>query len=98
MLGLGACRQTGQADRHFGREREPCGCGEAGILAGVRFVIRHDHRDTGRSVTYPPRRPGYIVAGLVADAAGVLDAYGVPAGSGQRAFGGGPLAGCRSGE
>jgi len=22
----------------------------------VRFVIRHDHRDTGRSVTYPPRR------------------------------------------
>ena len=44
----------------------------ARILAGARFVIRHDHRDADRSVTYPPRRPGYIVAGLVADAAGVL--------------------------
>jgi hypothetical protein len=37
-------------------------------------MIRDDHRDTGRSVTYPPRRPGYIAAGLVADTAGVLDA------------------------
>src|SRR6266480_4372930 len=27
----------------------------------------------------PPRRPGYTVADLAADAAGVLDAYGVPA-------------------
>jgi pimeloyl-ACP methyl ester carboxylesterase len=53
----------------------------ARILAGARFVIRHDHRDTGRSVTYPPRRPGYIVAGLVADAARVLDAHGLPAAS-----------------
>jgi hypothetical protein len=31
--GLVACRQTGQADRRFGREREPCGCGEARMLA-----------------------------------------------------------------
>ena len=44
-----------------------------------RFVIRYDHRDTGRSVTYEPGRPGYNGAHLVADAAGVLDAYGVPA-------------------
>ena len=44
-----------------------------------RFVIRYDHRDTGRSVTYEPGRPGYTAADLVADAVGVLDAYGVPA-------------------
>ena len=44
-----------------------------------RFVIRYDHRDTGRSVTYEPGRPGYTSADLVADAVGVLDAYEVPA-------------------
>ncbi len=44
-----------------------------------RFVIRYDHRDTGRSVTYPPGRPGYTGGDLDADAAGVLDAYGIPA-------------------
>jgi pimeloyl-ACP methyl ester carboxylesterase len=43
------------------------------------FVIRYDHRDTGRSVTYEPGRPGYTGADLVADAAGVLDAHGIPA-------------------
>src|ERR671910_1518809 len=43
-----------------------------------RFVIRYDHRDTGRSVTYEPGRPGYTGADMVADAAGVLDAYGIP--------------------
>jgi pimeloyl-ACP methyl ester carboxylesterase len=42
-----------------------------------RFVVRYDHRDTGRSVTYEPGRPGYKSADLVADAVGVLDAYGV---------------------
>jgi pimeloyl-ACP methyl ester carboxylesterase len=50
------------------------------MLAGAgRFVIRYDHRDTGRSVTYEPGRPGYTGADLVADGAGVLDAYGIPA-------------------
>ena len=44
-----------------------------------RFVIRYDHRDTGRSVTYEPGHPGYTGADLVADAAGVLDAYGIAA-------------------
>jgi pimeloyl-ACP methyl ester carboxylesterase len=44
-----------------------------------RFVIRYDHRDTGRSVTYEPGRPGYTGADLVADAVGVLDAYEIPA-------------------
>ena len=48
------------------------------MLAGRgRFVIRYDHRDTGRSVTYEPGRPGYTGADMVADAAGVLDAYGL---------------------
>ena len=40
-----------------------------------KFVIRYDHRDTGRSVTYEPGHPEYTGADLVADAAGVLDAY-----------------------
>jgi pimeloyl-ACP methyl ester carboxylesterase len=44
-----------------------------------RLVIRYDHRDTGRSVTYEPGHPEYTGADLVADAAGVLDAYGIPA-------------------
>jgi len=49
------------------------------LAVGDRFVIRYDHRDTGRSVTYPPGRPGYTGVDLVRDAAGVLDAYGVEA-------------------
>src|SRR5215207_7460183 len=44
-----------------------------------RFVIRYDHRDTGRSVTYEPGGPGYTGADMAADAAGVLDAHGIPA-------------------
>jgi pimeloyl-ACP methyl ester carboxylesterase len=49
------------------------------LAHGGRFVIRYDHRDTGRSVTYEPGRPAYTGADLVADAAGVLAAYGIPA-------------------
>jgi pimeloyl-ACP methyl ester carboxylesterase len=49
------------------------------LAEGRRFVIRYDHRDTGRSVTDPPGRPEYTGADLVADAVGVLDAYGIPA-------------------
>lgn len=48
------------------------------LADGGRFVIRYDHRDTGRSVTYEPGRPGYTDTDLVADAAGVLDAYDIP--------------------
>ena len=44
-----------------------------------RFLIRYDNRDTGRSVTYEPGHPQYTGADLIADAAGVLDAYGIPA-------------------
>jgi pimeloyl-ACP methyl ester carboxylesterase len=49
------------------------------LADGGRFVIRYDHRDTGRSVTYEPGRPRYSGADLVADARGVLDAYAIPA-------------------
>lgn len=42
-----------------------------------RRVIRYDNRDTGRSVTDGPGRPGYTGGDLVADAAGVLDALAV---------------------
>lgn len=46
------------------------------LAAGGRFVIRYDHRDTGRSVSYPAGAPGYTGADLAADAVGVLDALG----------------------
>jgi pimeloyl-ACP methyl ester carboxylesterase len=49
------------------------------LADGGRFVIRYDHRDTGRSVTYELGRPGYTGSDLVADAAGVLDSYEIPA-------------------
>ena len=49
------------------------------LADGGRFVIRYDHRDTGRSVTYPPGRPEYTDADLVADTCAVLDAHGVSA-------------------
>jgi pimeloyl-ACP methyl ester carboxylesterase len=49
------------------------------LADGGRFVIRYDHRDTGRSVTYDVGSPEYTGADLVADAVGVLDAYGVSA-------------------
>jgi pimeloyl-ACP methyl ester carboxylesterase len=49
------------------------------LADGGRFVIRYDHRDTGQSVAYPPGRPAYTGTDLVADAAGVLDAYDIPA-------------------
>jgi pimeloyl-ACP methyl ester carboxylesterase len=44
------------------------------LVAGGRRVIRYDVRDTGRSESYPPGKPGYSLADLVADAVGVLDA------------------------
>ena len=49
------------------------------LADGGRFVIRYDHRDTGRSVTYEPGQPRYTGADLVADAVGVLDAYAIAA-------------------
>jgi pimeloyl-ACP methyl ester carboxylesterase/SAM-dependent methyltransferase len=48
------------------------------LAAAGRFVIRYDHRDTGRSVSYPPGAPGYGSDDLVADAGGVLAALDRP--------------------
>jgi pimeloyl-ACP methyl ester carboxylesterase len=45
------------------------------LAAGSRFVIRYDHRDTGRSVSYEPGAPQYTLRDLVADAVGLLDAF-----------------------
>jgi len=49
------------------------------LESGRRFVIRYDHRDTGRSITYGRGHPGYTGTDLVADAAGVLAAYRIVA-------------------
>jgi len=48
------------------------------LEAGGRFVIRYDHRDTGRSVSYPAGSPGYTGDDLVNDAVGILDALDLP--------------------
>src|SRR5882757_5452926 len=47
------------------------------IARGDRFVIRYDNRDTGRSTSYPPGKPGYKYTDLAADALGILDALHV---------------------
>jgi len=49
----------------------------ARLAAGPRFVLRYDHRDTGRSVTSPVGAPDYTPADLLDDAIGVLDAFGI---------------------
>jgi pimeloyl-ACP methyl ester carboxylesterase len=62
------------------------------LADGGRFVIRYDHRDTGRSTTCEPGRPGYSGADLEADAAGVLDAYGLASAHAVGVSAGGALA------
>ncbi len=47
------------------------------LAAGGRFVIRYDHRDTGRSTTYEPGEPGYGIRELVDDAVDLLDHFGL---------------------
>jgi pimeloyl-ACP methyl ester carboxylesterase len=49
------------------------------LAGGGRYVIRYDHRDTGRSVTDEPGHPGYKGEDLALDAVRVLDGYGLPA-------------------
>jgi len=49
------------------------------LAGGGRYVIRYDHRDTGRSVTYEPGRPEYTGVDLTADVVGVLDGFGISA-------------------
>jgi pimeloyl-ACP methyl ester carboxylesterase len=47
-------------------------------LAGAdRFVVRYDHRDTGRSQTWPAGAPGYTGEDLATDPLRVLDALDV---------------------
>jgi pimeloyl-ACP methyl ester carboxylesterase len=49
------------------------------LADGGRHVLRYDHRDTGRSQSWPPGRPGYTGDDLVADVARVLDGHGIAA-------------------
>jgi pimeloyl-ACP methyl ester carboxylesterase len=48
------------------------------LAAGGRFVIRYDHRDTGRSTSFPAGSPPYSAVDLAVDAVGVLDALAAP--------------------
>jgi pimeloyl-ACP methyl ester carboxylesterase len=48
----------------------------ARLAAGDRCVIRYDHRDTGRSTTWPAGKPGYPWMALVDDAAALVDRLG----------------------
>jgi pimeloyl-ACP methyl ester carboxylesterase len=45
------------------------------LAAGPRFVIRYDHRDTGRSVSYAPGAPPYSLRDLAADAVALLGVF-----------------------
>lgn len=47
------------------------------LVAGGRYVIRYDHRDTGQSTCFDFQKNPYTLADLTADAVGVLDAYGI---------------------
>jgi pimeloyl-ACP methyl ester carboxylesterase len=47
------------------------------LMAGSRFVIRYDHRDTGRSVSYEPGAAPYSLRDLAEDALGLLDTFGL---------------------
>jgi pimeloyl-ACP methyl ester carboxylesterase len=47
------------------------------LMAGSRFVIRYDHRDTGRSISYEPGAAPYSLRDLAQDAVGLLDALGL---------------------
>jgi pimeloyl-ACP methyl ester carboxylesterase len=47
------------------------------LAAGGRYVIRYDHRDTGRSTSFPAGKPPYSGLDLAHDALGILDALNV---------------------
>lgn len=47
------------------------------LAALSRYVIRYDHRDTGRSTSYKPGHIHYSVEDLADDAFCVLDGYGI---------------------
>ncbi|MEU9957089.1 alpha/beta fold hydrolase [Streptomyces sp. NPDC050982] len=47
------------------------------LAARGRFVVRYDHRDTGRSTCYPPGQPGYSFNDLTVDVLAIQDALGI---------------------
>lgn len=47
------------------------------IAVRGRFVVRYDHRDTGRSTCYPPGQPVYSFTDLTLDVLGIQDALGI---------------------
>ncbi|WP_326660514.1 alpha/beta fold hydrolase [Streptomyces canus] len=47
------------------------------IAARGRFVVRYDHRDTGRSTCCPPGQPAYSFTDLTLDVLGIQDALGI---------------------
>ncbi|WP_084800231.1 alpha/beta fold hydrolase, partial [Promicromonospora kroppenstedtii] len=47
------------------------------LADGGRFVVRYDHRDTGRSRTDPPGAPSYTGDDLALDPVRLLDALGI---------------------
>ena len=49
----------------------------ARLAAPGRYVVRYDHRDTGRSTTSPVGRPAYSAGDLQTDPLALLDALGV---------------------
>ncbi len=47
------------------------------LAAQGRYVIRYDHRDTGRSTATPPGAPDYAVEDLAADLIAVMDGFSI---------------------
>jgi pimeloyl-ACP methyl ester carboxylesterase len=47
------------------------------LAAHDRYVVRYDHRDTGRSTCYPPGQPAYSFTDLTMDILGIQDALGI---------------------
>ncbi|MCG5221027.1 alpha/beta fold hydrolase [Streptosporangium soli] len=47
------------------------------IAARGRFVVRYDHRDTGRSTCHPPGQPAYSFTDLTLDVLGIQDTLGI---------------------
>ena len=67
LLIAGQCQSMTWWDAGFCRQ----------LAAEGRFVVRYDHRDTGRSSTDPPGRPTYSGWELALDPIRLLDAIGV---------------------
>jgi pimeloyl-ACP methyl ester carboxylesterase len=66
LLVAGQCQSMTWWDAGF--------CGQ--LAARGRYVVRYDHRDTGRSTTWPAGHPAYSERELMTDPMGLLDAIG----------------------